>query len=246
LLIRDVAKEFGDTVKVVTEEYGNSPMATKYGVRRYPVVFVDDVIVARPKDFGFAGKEDVGSGRYVPWGEAANQQRFKTDLRGFITIRLKGGQVSGFDPSEVGTAADADGPDAVPAMALSDLAGRPIAPDDLKNRVVLVELWATWCPPCRSTLAWLNQVQQKYRDRVAVVAIAVDSKEDEVREMMADLKPAYRVAMGTPKVLEQFGTVAAVPKLFIYDKAGARAEVLFGAPPDLHERVGAVIERLVR
>src|SRR5262245_44970570 len=98
-------------------------MATKYGVRRYPVVFVDDVIVARPKDFGFAAKEDVGAGRYLPWGEPANQQRFKTDLRGFITIRLKGGSVTGFDPAEVGTAADADGPETVPAMALSDLSG---------------------------------------------------------------------------------------------------------------------------
>lgn len=246
MLIRDVAKAFGDRVTVVTEEYGNSPMATKYGVRRYPVVFVDDVIVARPKDFGFAGKEDIGKGRYVPWGEAASQQRFKTDLRGFITMRLKGGQVAGFDPSEVGTAADADGPERVPSMALTDLAGRAMAPDDLKNRVVLVELWATWCPPCRSTLAWLDQVQQKYGDRVAVVAIAVDSKEDEVRAMVADLKPTYRVAMGTPQALDQFGTVAAVPKLFIYDKTGARSEVLFGAPPDLHERVGAIVERLIR
>lgn len=244
--MRDVAKEFGDRVRVVTEEYGNSTMATKYGVRRYPIVFVDDVIVARPKDFGFAGKEDIGAGRYVPWGEAASQQRFKTDLRGFVNIRLKGGQVSGFDPSEVGTAADADGPETVPSIALTDLTGRQIATEDLKGRVVLVELWATWCPPCLSTLAWLNEVQRKYGDRIAVVAIAVDSKEEDVRAKMADLKPAYRVAMATAKVLDQFGTVAAVPKLFIYDKAGARAEVLFGAPPDLHERVGAILERLTK
>ena len=44
-------------------------MATKFGVRRYPVVFVDDVLFARPKDFGFGNKEDISGGLYVPWLE---------------------------------------------------------------------------------------------------------------------------------------------------------------------------------
>ena len=47
MLVKDVAKEFDGKVKVVVEEYGNSPMATRFGVRRYPVVFVDDVLVGR-------------------------------------------------------------------------------------------------------------------------------------------------------------------------------------------------------
>ena len=43
MLIKDVASEFPDRVKVVTEEYGNSPTAQKWGVRRYPVVFVQSI-----------------------------------------------------------------------------------------------------------------------------------------------------------------------------------------------------------
>ena len=70
-----MAGEFSGRVTVVTEEYGNSPTATRFGVRRYPVVFVDDVLVARPKDFGFAGPEDVGAGRYVPFRGATGDVR---------------------------------------------------------------------------------------------------------------------------------------------------------------------------
>ena len=76
MLVRDVAKEFGPRVKVSVEEYGNSAMATRFGVRRYPVVFVDEVLFARPKDFGFGGADDVSGGLYVPWLDPANQRKF--------------------------------------------------------------------------------------------------------------------------------------------------------------------------
>ena len=96
MLIKEVAAEFGNRVKVVTEEYGNSETAQRFGVRRYPVVFVDDVLVARPKDFGFKGAEDVGTGRYVPWREPQNQARFRDDLRRWVRKRLQGQQVEGY------------------------------------------------------------------------------------------------------------------------------------------------------
>jgi thiol-disulfide isomerase/thioredoxin len=247
LLIKEVAAEFGSRVKVVTEEYGNSETAKRFGVRRYPVVFVDDVLVARPKDFGFKGAEDVGSGRYVPWREPQNQARFREDLRRWVRKRLQGEQVEGYSPADVGTvAAEADGPAALPGGTMADLDGRTIRASDLEGRVVLVEMWATWCPPCRSTLAWLNDLQQKHADRVAVVAIAVDSKEEDVRKLAGEIKPVYRMVMGTPETLQAYGTVAAVPKLFVFGADGRAARVFYGAPPDLHQQVESAIATLLR
>jgi len=244
LLVRDVANEFAGKVKVSIEEYGNSSMATKFGVRRYPVVFVDDVLVARPKDFGFGGTDDVSGGLYVPWLEPANQRRFKDDLRRTVVRRLSGERVAGLDVADVATESDAsEGAPALPALALQDITGKTIDTARLSNRPVIVELWATWCPPCRSTMAWLPSLQKKYGDRATVLAISVDSKPDDVRKMAGSFKPNYPIVMGTPEVIQAFGAVAAVPKVIVYDARGRRSKVLYGAPPDLHDQIEAAVKK---
>ena len=247
MLIKDVAGAFGDRVKVVTEEYGNSPTAEKWGVRRYPVVFVDDVLVARPKDFGFGGEDDTSKGLYVPWREAASQERFQADLRRIVQMRLKGAHVAGLDVADVRTeATSADGPAALPPVTLATIDGRTIDSASLEGKVVVVEMWATWCPPCRSTLAWLNTLKDRYGDRVAVVAIAVDSAGKEVAAMTADVKANYHVVQGTPELIARFGEIAAVPKLFVFDRGLRRTHAFYGAPPDLHEKIGAAIDGLLK
>ena len=241
-----MAAEFGSRVKVVTEEYGNSPMAQRFGVRRYPVVFVDDVLVARPKDFGFAGPDDKSPGLYVPWREPANQSRFKTDLRRMVERRLKGERVAGLDAADVRKDASEEGPPALPAVSATTLAGKPLALSSLAGKVVVVEIWATWCPPCRSTLAWLDQLQRTHGDKMAVVALTVDSPEADVRRMIAELKPSYDVIIGTPEIIAPFGAVAGVPKMFVFDAAGKRARVFYGAPPDQHQQVESVVKGLLK
>jgi thiol-disulfide isomerase/thioredoxin len=244
LLVRDVANEFAGKVRVSIEEYGNSPMATKFGVRRYPVVFVDDVLVARPKDFGFGGADDVSGGLYVPWLDPANQRRFKDDLRHAVARRLSGERVAGFNVADVATEADAsEGALTLPALALQDITGKTIDAARLAKRPVIVELWATWCPPCRSTMAWLPSLQKKYGDRATVLAIAVDSKPDDVKKMAGSFNPNYPIVMGTPEVIKAFGAVAAVPKVIIYDALGRRSKVLYGAPPDLHDQIEAAVKK---
>jgi len=244
LLVKDVAKEFRGAVKVAVEEYGSSPMAAKFGVRRYPVVFVDEVLVARPKDFGFGGADDVSGGLYVPWLDPANQRKFKDDLRRAVARRLKGENVAGLNIADVATeAVESEGAPTLPRMALTDISGAAVDPARLANRPVVVEMWATWCPPCRSTMAWLPSLQKKYGDRAAVIAIAVDSRLDEVQKMAGSFKPNYPIVMGTPEVIKAFGAVAAVPKLIVYDAQGRRSKVLYGAPPDLHDQIEAAVRQ---
>lgn len=244
MLIKDVASEFGDTVKVVTEEYGNSPTAQKWGVRRYPVVFVDDVLVARPKDFGFTGEDDKSKGLYVPWREPANQQRFKADLRRMVQMRLKGEHVTGLNVDDVRSeaAASADGPATFPALDVATIGGTPLTSASLKGKIVVVEMWATWCPPCRSTMKWLNELEAKYGDRIEVIAVAVDSPEADVKTFAGELKANYHIVQGTPDIVSRFGDVAAVPKLFVFDRTGRRVRTFYGAPPDLHERIQRAVE----
>jgi thiol-disulfide isomerase/thioredoxin len=96
-----------------------------------------------------------------------------------VTRRLAGEGVKGLDVADVtsapaATAAD-DGPATLPSLALNDINGQTIDPARFAGRAVVVELWATWCPPCKSTMAWLPSLQSQYSGRAVVLAIAVDS-----------------------------------------------------------------------
>ena len=247
MLVRDVARDIGPRVRVSVEEYGNSEKARRFGVRRYPVVFVDDVLFARPKDFGFGGAEDTSGGLYVPWLDPANQRRFKDDLRKAVSRRLAGEKVAGLDVADVATGDDpAEGPAMVPSLALKDIRGQAIDPALLADRPVIVEMWATWCPPCKSTMSWLNTLQKKHGPRATVIAIAVDSNVEDVQKVAASLKPSYHIVMGTPEVIKAFGAVAAVPKILIFDRAGRRSKVIYGAPPDLHQQIERALQNATR
>ena len=234
---------FGGTVRFVVENYGDSELARRFGVTRYPALFVDDVLVATPKDFGFYGKgEGAGDGRYTPWKSAASHDRFRADLTRMIELVLAGrsdearSQVASA-PAEVS---------ALPAFTLTGLDGRAIDRGALAGRVVLVEFWATWCPPCRGTLDWLGAVKRRHGERVEVLAVAVESDEADVRRMAEELGAPLRWAMGTPEVARAFGDVSAVPTLFVFDGQGRRVASYYGAPPGLHAQAEAAVETLLR
>ena len=89
MLVQEVAAKYAGRVTFVSQNFGASKLADKYGVKGYPAVFVDDVLVAAPREFGFFGEVE-NSGRYAPWRNADNQARFKTDLTRMIDLILAG------------------------------------------------------------------------------------------------------------------------------------------------------------
>jgi thiol-disulfide isomerase/thioredoxin len=234
-----VARGFGGQVGFVVENYGDSELAKRFGVKRYPAIFVDDVLVATPKDFGFYGKgEGQDGGRYAPLKSAASHERFRADLERMIELILAGRK-----EAARAQAAPLAAPDvaALPAFTLTDLEGKAVTREELAGRLVLVEFWATWCPPCRSTLGWLGDMKKRHGDGVAVLAIAVESDEADVRTLAGELGLPLRWAMGTPEVARAFGDVSAVPTLFVFDMEGRAAGAFYGAPPGLHAEVEALV-----
>jgi thiol-disulfide isomerase/thioredoxin len=243
LLAQSAVAEFGGRARFVSENYGDSELARRFGVTHYPAIFVDDVLVATPSDFGFYGKgEKEEGGRYAPLKSAAAHERLRGDLSRMIALILAG---RAEDARAVASPAKTFAVDALPAIAFTDLDGKRVSREELAGRVVIVELWATWCPPCRSTLGWIGDLKKRYGDRLAVVAIAVESKEDAVRKLAAELKLPVTWAMGTPEIVRAFGDVSAVPTLLLFDRAGRSAGVFYGAPPTLHAEAEGKIAPLV-
>lgn len=233
-----MVREFGGQARFESVDWGGSDLPRRYGVTRYPVIFVDDVLVAKPDDFGWFG----ASGRYAPWREPANHAKFQKDLSRAIALRLRGEQIDGGTPVVEGDALQLG---SMPAFAVTSLSGATIDAASLKGRVTLVEFWATWCPPCQSTLNWLGQLEQKYGARLGVVAPAMDSEEPEVRRMAGTAALSASAAMGTPELAAAFGDISAVPTLFVFGPDGKTAGVFYGAPPDLHEKVEKLLEKLL-
>jgi cytochrome c biogenesis protein CcmG/thiol:disulfide interchange protein DsbE len=239
-----VAQEQGGKVGFVVENYGDSALAKRFGVKRYPAIFVDDVLVATPKDFGFYGKgEGKDGGRYAPLKSAQSHERFRADLSRMVELILAGRKDAA--RAEAAPAEAAELP-ALPDFTLRDLDGRPVTRDEIAGRAVLVEFWATWCPPCRPALSWLGEVQERHGNRVVVLAIAVESEEADVRRLAGELGLPLRFAMGTPEVARAFGDVSAVPTLLLFDRQGRAAGAFYGAPPGLHAEAEARLQTVLR
>jgi thiol-disulfide isomerase/thioredoxin len=235
LLAKAVVHGYGERAEFVEENFSESGLARKFGIKFYPAVFVNEVLIAKPSDF-FGNQ----TGRYIPWREPKNQEKFRADLTRMIEIAFKGGG----ELAKLGVAPDAAAPSSIvelPAFSLTDLTGKAINPKSLLGKVSVVEFWAEWCPPCRGTLAWLGETHRRLGDSVNVLGIAVESEEANIRSMVQTMNLSYPIAMGSPQVALQFGDILSVPTLFVFDRKGKTVQVFYGAPPDLHEQVATAI-----
>jgi len=112
-------------------------------------------------------------------------------------------------------------PKPVPDFTVTDLDGRRIRSSDLRGKVVIVNFWATWCPPCRAEIPDLNGLQDKYRDQLVVLGISEDEAPVEVvKRFLADYRVNYTVAMTSPELRKVFRGVVALPTTFVIDREG--------------------------
>ena len=109
----------------------------------------------------------------------------------------------------------------VPAFTVRDIDGKTISLADLKGKVVLVNFWATWCPPCRAEIPDLVKLQDKYRDKLVVLGISEDEVAPaQVKAFATEQKMNYPVVMATTELRQIFKGVSALPTTFVLDTEG--------------------------
>jgi peroxiredoxin len=109
-----------------------------------------------------------------------------------------------------------------PQWELKDVDGKPVKLSDFKGKVVILDFWATWCPPCRMEIPGFIELQQKYADQgLVVIGVSLDdSGADAVRSFMKRQQMNYSVVMGTSKVADDYGGIDGIPATFIIDRKG--------------------------
>jgi peroxiredoxin len=103
---------------------------------------------------------------------------------------------------------------AAPEMTLAYLDGSRAQLSDLKGKVVLLNFWATWCPPCREELPHFEALYQAYGDQgLAVVGVSMDQAGDEyVRKFSEEIGITYPIAIGSFEEMEKiWGKIESIP-----------------------------------
>jgi thiol-disulfide isomerase/thioredoxin len=115
----------------------------------------------------------------------------------------------------------ASNPQAMPPFLLNDLDGHVISTASLQGKVVLLNFWATWCPPCREEIPMMTDLQKRFKDKLQIVGISMDdSSADEVKQFTEEMKIDYQIVMGSSTLSQEYGGVPALPTTFVVNKEG--------------------------
>lgn len=112
-----------------------------------------------------------------------------------------------------------------PLFTAPDLDGRAFSLAAYRGKVVLVNFWATWCPPCREEIPSLIALQNRYKDQLQIIGIAQDSgSAADVEAFARKIGINYPVVLDTPQIEHAFPPTAYLPTTFVVDRDGKIAQ----------------------
>ncbi|MBI5074094.1 MAG: TlpA family protein disulfide reductase [Nitrospirae bacterium] len=137
---------------------------------------------------------------------------------------------------------------AAPDFTLKDLAGRNISLSDYKGKVVLLEFWATWCPPCKASVPALVELNKKYGQKnFMLIGVSIDTDSDaseKIRQFAASHNINYTVLLAdeaTPKTYN----ITSIPTTVLIGKDGNIVDIYKGYSEELDNKLSAHIEKLL-
>ena len=106
-------------------------------------------------------------------------------------------------------------------FTLTDLQGKSWTLKDLKGKVVLVNFWATWCPPCQKEMPDLEALYNRYKDQgFVILAISEDEDTAKVGPYIAEHKISYPILLDLGAKVNTLFQVEGIPKSFVYNRDG--------------------------
>jgi len=143
-----------------------------------------------------------------------------------------------------GTASAMNVGDVVPDFVRADLDGRDVQLSRHRGKLVVLNFWASWCPPCREEMPVFSGWQKDLQAAgLQVIGVSMDDDRSEVERFLAQYPVSYPIVMGDAKFAGQFGGVLGLPLTYLIDAQG-RVVARYQGEPDLAKMQAKIREML--
>lgn len=120
----------------------------------------------------------------------------------------------------------------MPPFLVNDLNGQMISTAQLHGKVVIVNFWATWCPPCQEEIPEMMELQKEFQGKLQIIGVSMDDGPAEQVKQFADkIGMNYPIVMGSDTLSEEYGGIPALPTSFVVDPEGRVVQKHVGLYP---------------
>ena len=149
------------------------------------------------------------------YGNSKIVNRFRRELAAFMTMRPMARSIRSVTTSWPGGRPS-------PSFSLQDLTGNMVSLSDFKGKVVILDFWATWCPPCALEIPHFVTLQEQYWDMgFTMLGVAVNSGDvGMVNSFARKYRINYPILMADDQIQKAFGGITSIPTTFIIDAEG--------------------------
>jgi peroxiredoxin len=134
-----------------------------------------------------------------------------------------------------------------PSFTLKSIEGRTVRLSDYRGKVVLVNFWATWCPPCRAEIPDLVKLQREYgKDGLQIIGVTyLPEQRAHVRKFTRGLRVNYPIVLGTPGTKAGFSPDETLPLTVIIDREGTIRGTIAGIllPEEFDLQIKPLLQR---
>jgi cytochrome c biogenesis protein CcmG/thiol:disulfide interchange protein DsbE len=136
-----------------------------------------------------------------------------------------------------------------PDFSLKDISGKTVSLQDLRGKYVIIDFWATWCPPCLMSIPELVSLQRKYEEKgLVVIGISLDDPQKVDSRALTQFRDQHRIGYpilrADDRVVRDYAGSGgmSIPTMFFVDREGRIVEKLVGFAPG---RVEKSIKKLI-
>ncbi len=134
-----------------------------------------------------------------------------------------------------------------PDFTLPDVNGQPFTLSEQKGKVVFLDFWATWCPPCQMSVPELMKLHKEYAGKgVEIVSLSVDDNVKKVIDFVAAKGITHRQLMVADSQVDRTYGVRGIPMFVIIDKEGKIQNLWTGFTPSMVDEWRSELDRLLK